>query len=49
MKTTLAIVAAIFGLSLMLGGCNTVKGVGADVEKAGEKIQSGSDKTKDKM
>ena len=49
MKTTFSILAAIFGLSLMLGGCNTVHGVGQDVERAGEKIQNGSDKTKEKM
>lgn len=32
----------VFGLlafSLVLGGCNTMKGVGKDVERTGEKIQ----------
>ena len=49
MKTTFAVLATIIGLSFMLGGCNTFHGVGKDVERAGEKIQSGSDKTKEKL
>lgn len=33
--TALALLAAVFSLS----ACNTVKGVGKDVEKAGDEIQ----------
>lgn len=40
------VVAAAF---LALWGCNTVEGVGKDVERGGEKIQSGAEKTKAKM
>lgn len=40
------VVAAAF---LALAGCNTVEGVGKDVERGGEKIQSGAEKTKAKM
>ena len=37
MKTlvTAAVLAALF----VLGGCNTVKGIGQDLQKAGEKIE----------
>jgi entericidin A len=35
MKTLIAIVAAAF----VLAGCNTVRGIGQDVQKAGEKIE----------
>ncbi len=35
MKTLFAALA----LTLLLAGCNTVKGVGQDVQKAGEKIE----------
>jgi entericidin B len=34
---------------LVLYGCNTVEGMGKDVERGGEKIQSGAEKTKAKM
>ena len=30
-------------------GCNTTKGVGQDVEAAGEAVQRGAQKTEDKM
>ncbi|MFT3717960.1 entericidin A/B family lipoprotein [Pseudorhodoferax sp.] len=35
MKTTTALLAA----ALLLAGCNTVKGVGKDVQKAGQAIE----------
>ncbi len=38
MKKLTAILAALL-LGLTLGACNTVKGVGKDVEKGGEAIQ----------
>jgi predicted small secreted protein len=37
MKKSLVIFAALF--AVWLAGCNTVQGVGKDVEKAGEAIQ----------
>ncbi len=33
------IVLALFVFVLVLGGCNTTKGVGKDIERTGEKIQ----------
>lgn len=36
-----ALIAAIVGASfLMLGGCNTVEGVGKDVKAGGQKVQN---------
>ena len=37
-RSALATVAAVAVL-LLLGGCNTVKGVGQDLQKAGEKLE----------
>jgi entericidin A len=37
-KSTLALSLA-FAAALLLNGCNTTKGLGKDVERAGEKIQ----------
>ena len=37
MKTLVSLIAASF--LLVLAGCNTVKGVGQDIQKAGEKIE----------
>ena len=34
---------------LALYGCNTIEGAGKDVERGGEKIQSGAEKAKAKM
>jgi len=33
----------VFAATLVLIGCNTVRGVGKDIEKAGEVIQRGAD------
>jgi predicted small secreted protein len=41
MKT---IVALMMGSILLLTGCNTVKGVGQDLQKAGEKIENAAKK-----
>ncbi len=35
-------ILAIFVSALILAGCNTVRGVGQDIEKAGEAIQKSS-------
>ncbi|HRK36967.1 MAG TPA: entericidin A/B family lipoprotein [Burkholderiaceae bacterium] len=34
----------LIALSLGLAGCNTVKGVGQDIQKAGEKIEGAAKK-----
>ena len=38
--------AALIAAALMLAGCNTVRGFGQDVQKAGEKLESTADKAK---
>ena len=40
---------ALAGAVTFAAGCNTVEGMGKDVERGGEKIQSGAEKTKAKM
>lgn len=42
MKTFATLIAA--SLLLVLGGCNTVKGMGQDIQKAGEKIEGAAKK-----
>ena len=42
MKATLAVFIA--SLSLLLAGCNTVKGVGQDVQKAGSVLENAAKK-----
>ena len=39
MKTRKTVAALIGLLSLVVAGCNTMKGVGKDIEKGGEAIQ----------
>ena len=39
----LAVIAALLG-AIALSGCNTVKGAGKDIEKAGDKIQDSADR-----
>lgn len=39
MKTTLRLGAACYAVLFFLTGCNTVAGIGKDVERAGEKVQ----------
>lgn len=40
----LSVFGAIFGL-FVLAGCNTVQGVGQDMEKAGSKISEAAEQT----
>jgi predicted small secreted protein len=40
MKTIVTLIAAAF----VLAGCNTVRGIGQDVQKAGEKIEDATRK-----
>lgn len=53
MKKTSAIHWAVLGLFLAsmvsLGACNTVEGMGQDVESAGEGIQEGADDVQKKL
>ena len=42
MKTILALF--IISLTLLLSGCNTVKGVGQDVQKAGSVLENAAKK-----
>jgi entericidin B len=44
MKTTRVVTFMLIGLLVVLSGCNTMRGVGEDVEKAGEAIQRKSSK-----
>ena len=37
-------VIALIALAFALAGCNTVRGVGQDIQKAGEKIEDSSKK-----
>ena len=39
----LAVIAVLLG-AMALSGCNTVKGAGKDIEKAGDKIQDSADR-----
>ena len=42
MKKTLALILAT--LSLLLAGCNTVQGIGKDVQKGGQVLQDAAKK-----
>ncbi len=41
---TLAILAAV--LAVLLGGCNTISGIGKDLERGGEKLQDAAERPK---
>ena len=45
-RTNLQILAFTLGLLgvIAISGCNTVKGAGKDIEKAGDKIQDSADR-----
>jgi entericidin B len=38
-----AIIAAVLGAAFLLGGCNTMEGVGKDVQAGGKKIERSAD------
>lgn len=44
-KTLACILATIFMSSILLTGCNTTKGIGQDLKKAGEKIEKTAKKS----
>jgi predicted small secreted protein len=37
-------IAALLAIAFLLAGCNTVRGIGQDVQKAGEKLEEASKK-----
>jgi predicted small secreted protein len=45
MLKTLFVAALVAGV-IMLGGCNTVAGVGKDIEKVGDKIENKAEEKK---
>lgn len=44
MSTILKAILVALSAAFALSACNTVRGAGQDVEKAGEKVQQGADK-----
>ena len=51
MKRTILVLISAAGvtmLSSMLSACNTVEGVGRDIERAGDAIQDEADDTRDR-
>ncbi len=44
-----AIIALVAALAFTLGGCNTVAGVGKDIERGGEKVQDTAKGVQKKM
>ncbi|MDR6860295.1 entericidin A/B family lipoprotein [Variovorax guangxiensis] len=44
MKKLAALIAVAFALAVPLHGCNTWKGAGQDVQKAGEKMEDAGKK-----
>ncbi len=49
MSTTLKAILVALSAAFALSACNTFKGFGQDVERAGEKVQQGADNTKENM
>ena len=44
------LLSILFAFSLvLLGGCNTIEGMGKDIERGGEKLQDSAESTKQKM
>jgi entericidin B len=48
MKKTLAVLMAS-AITAVLMGCNTMQGVGKDLERGGEKVQDAATNVKEKM
>ncbi|AKJ27012.1 entericidin A/B family lipoprotein [Caldimonas brevitalea] len=50
MKTRLlTLLSAVLAATFTMSACNTVEGVGKDVERGGEKLQDSAEDTKKKM
>jgi predicted small secreted protein len=43
------LIAAVALAAVVLAGCNTVKGMGKDLERGGEKVQGAAAETQQKM
>lgn len=43
------IIAAVALATMVLTGCNTIKGMGKDVQRGGEKVQQAAADTQQKM
>jgi len=43
-STMKSMIAVLFAAALTLTGCNTVEGMGQDIQKAGESIEKAADK-----
>lgn len=48
-KRLLALLSAVMAATFALSACNTVQGMGKDVERGGEKMQDAAQSTKQKM
>ena len=44
MKKTLTLILALSAIAAALAGCNTVKGAGQDIQKAGNAIENAAKK-----
>jgi predicted small secreted protein len=44
MKQIAALIAVAFALAVPLGGCNTFRGAGQDIQKGGEKVEDAAKK-----
>ncbi len=42
-------IAALAMATVVLTGCNTIKGMGKDVQRGGEKVQQAASETQQKM
>lgn len=43
------LIASVALATVVLTGCNTIKGMGKDVERGGEKVQQAASETQQKM
>ncbi|MFT3756527.1 MAG: entericidin A/B family lipoprotein [Pseudoxanthomonas sp.] len=46
MKRVISSAVLMLFLAMLVAGCNTMAGVGKDVQKAGEKVEDSADKHK---
>ena len=46
MKKIASLLAVAFAATIALAGCNTMEGMGQDVQKAGQKMENAADKKK---
>lgn len=40
---------AVLCIGIVLAGCNTMRGLGQDVQRGGEKVEGAAEKTQNKM